>query len=139
MIIKIKRLSPQAILPDYSHPGDAGCNLYALDDDTLQPGEVKRFDFGFAMELPLGYAAITFDRSSFGVKGIHNLGGLFDAGYRGEYNCHLINLTKQPLEIKKGEKICQLMIFPVAAAVWQEADELSDSSRGNGRLGSTGK
>jgi dUTP pyrophosphatase len=139
MIIKIKKLQPDLDLPAYAHPDDAGLDLYSLEDYELKPNEIKRFDFGFALELPAGYAAIAFDRSSMGAKGIHNLGGLFDAGYRGEYNCHLINLTTQPYQIKKGDKICQLIIFPVVVAEWQETDSLAESSRGDNRLGSTGQ
>jgi dUTP pyrophosphatase len=139
MKIKIKKIKPEAILPDYSHAGDAGLNLYALEDDVLPPKEIKRFDFGFALELPEGYGAIMFDRSSLGAKGIHNVGGLFDAGYRGEYNCHLINLSQRPYKIKKGDKICQLIILPIASAEWEETETLAASSRGDGRLGSTGK
>lgn len=140
MRIKIKKLKPEAILPTYAHPGDVGMDLYSLEDYTLQPGERKVFDLGFATEFEPGYAAIVKDKSSLPKNGgIHTMGGVFDAGYRGEYNVQLINLGAEPYNIKKGNKIAQLIIYPVIIAELVETDELSDSSRGNGRFGSTGK
>jgi dUTP pyrophosphatase len=139
MQIKIKRLKDDAILPKYVHPGDVGLDLYSLEDSTIQPSEVKIFYVGFALEFEIGYAGIVKDKSSFGGKGIHCVGGVFDAGYRGEYNVGLINLSGTPFEVKKGQKIAQLVIFPVAIAELVEVDELSDSARGTGGFGSTGK
>jgi dUTP pyrophosphatase len=139
MKVKIKRLKPEAILPSYAHPGDAGLDLYSMEDYELKPGERKKFDFGFALELEQGYVALTRDRSSLSINSIHNLGGVFDCGFRGEYNCGLINLSDRPYQIKKGERICQLIIFPIAYAELQEVAELTDSSRQEGRFGSTGK
>lgn len=140
MQIKIKRLKPEAILPTYAHPGDVGMDLYSLDDYLLKPGERKVFDLGFAAEFETGYAAIVKDKSSLPKNGgIHTMGGVFDAGYRGEYNVQLINLGQEPYEIKKGHKIAQLIIYPVIIAELTEVDELTDSSRGDGRFGSTGR
>ena len=140
MQIKIKRLKPEAILPTYAHPGDVGMDLYSLEDHVLQPGERKVFDLGFAAEFETGYAAIVKDKSSLPKNGgIHTMGGVFDAGYRGEYNAQLINLGQEPYEIKKGNKIAQLIIYPVIIAELAEMDKLSDSSRGDGRFGSTGR
>lgn len=139
MKVKIKKLNPDCVIPTYAHPGDAGLDLYALKDDQIEPGQIKRIDFGFALELPTGFVALTRDRSSFAKNGIHNLGGVFDCGYRGEYNCTLINLNSESYKIKKGDKVTQLVIFPVAYAELQEADELAETSRNNGRFGSTGR
>jgi dUTP pyrophosphatase len=72
-------------------------------------------------------------------QGIHTMGGVFDAGYRGEYNVNLINLGDESYKISKGDKIAQLIIYPVAIANLEEVSELSDSSRGLGRFGSSGK
>ncbi|MFA6215200.1 MAG: dUTP diphosphatase [Patescibacteria group bacterium] len=137
MKIKIKKLKPDCIIPTYAHFGDAGLDLYALENDQIEPGQIKRIDFGFALELPNGFVALTRDRSSFGKIGIHNLGGVFDCGYRGEYNCTLINLNSETYQIKKGDKVTQLVIFPVACAELEETDDLSQTSRGAGRFGST--
>ncbi len=139
MQIKMKRLHEDAVLPNYAHPGDVGLDLYSLEDYTLQPGEVHIFFVGFALEFDAGYAAIVKDKSSVGGKGVVTVGGVYDAGYRGEYNVGLLNGTKEPFEVKKGQKIAQLVIFPVALATLEEVTELSDSSRGTGSFGSTGK
>jgi dUTP pyrophosphatase len=139
MEIKIKRLHPDAKLPNYAHPGDVGLDLYSLEDYTLEPQERKIFTIGFALEFPEGYAAIVKDKSSVSSAGVHTFGGVYDAGYRGEYNVGLVNLGTEPFEIKKGQKLAQLVLFPVAIADIVEADELSDTSRGEGAYGSTGK
>ncbi len=140
MKIKIKKLQPEAKLPTYAHPGDVGMDLYSLEDYDLKPGERKIFMVGFALEFPEGYAAIVKDKSSLPMKaGIHTMGGVFDAGYRGEYNVNLINLGSDPYHIAKGDKIAQLIIYPVEIGELEEVNELSDSSRGAGRFGSTGK
>ena len=140
MKIKIKRLNPDAKLPTYAHPGDVGMDMYSLEDYELQAGERRIFPVGFALEFETGYAAIVKDKSSLPMKyGIHTMGGVFDAGYRGEYNVNLINLGGASYKISKGDKIAQLVIYPIAIADLEEADELSESSRGTGNFGSTGK
>lgn len=140
MKIKIKKLRPDAIMPAYAHPGDVGMDLYSLEDYTLQKGERKIFNLGFAMEFPVGYAAIVKDKGSLPKNGgIHTMGGVFDAGFRGEYNVMLINFGHEPYTIEKGNKIAQLVIFPVVIGELEEADELSETSRGDGQFGSTGK
>jgi dUTP pyrophosphatase len=140
MKLKIKRLNDSARLPTYAHPGDVGMDLYSMEDYELKPGERRVFPVGFALEFPNGYAAIVKDKSSLPKNGgIHTMGGVFDAGYRGEYNVQLINLGDKPYKISKGDKIAQLVIFPVAICDLEEVQELSDSNRGTGRFGSTGK
>ncbi len=140
MEIKIKKINPEAKLPSYAHSGDVGLDLYSLEDCVLKPGERKVFFVGFAMEFSEGYAAIVKDKSGLPKNhGIHTMGGVYDAGYRGEYNVNLINLSSEPYEIKKGDKIAQLVIFPVVIAKLMEVSELSETSRGEGRFGSTGK
>lgn len=114
--------------------------MYSLEDRELKPGERAIFFVGFALEFPVGYAAIVKDKSGLPKNaGIHTMGGVYDAGYRGEYNVNLINLGSEPYSIKKGDKIAQLVIFPVAIAELEEVSELSSTSRGEGRFGSTGK
>jgi len=140
MKIKIKKLNPAAIIPTYAHPGDAGLDLYALEYYELKPGERKIFDLGFALEFPTGYVAMVKDKGGLPKKaGLHTMGGVFDAGYRGEYNVNLINLGDQVYKINHGDKIAQLIIFPVAQAELEETDTLSETSRDKGRFGSTGK
>lgn len=139
MKIKIKKLKENAKLPKYHHPGDVGMDLFAMDDFVILPGEHCKIEHGFALEFPIGYAAIVLDKSSFAKAGLKTLGGVFDAGFRGEYNTGLVNLSDKPYTIEKGDKVSQLVIFPVAIVELEEAEELSESSRGTGGFGSTGK
>lgn len=140
MKIKIKKLNPETKLPNYAHPGDVGLDLYSLEDYDIQPGERKIFFVGFALEFPDGYAAIVKDKSSLPAKaGLHTIGGVFDAGYRGEYNVNLINLGQESYHVSKGDKIAQLVIYPVIIAELTQVEELTETSRGEGRFGSTGK
>jgi dUTP pyrophosphatase len=139
MKVKIKKLQEDAKLPSYAHPGDVGLDLYSREDTVIEPGKHYLFDIGVAIEFETGYAAIVKDKGGVSKSGVHSMGGVFDAGYRGTYIIHLVNLGHEPYEVKKGQKIAQLIIFPVAIADIQEVDELSDSARGEGRFGSTGK
>lgn len=137
--VKIKKLKPDAVLPSYAKPGDAGLDMYSLEDYELKPKERKIFFTGFALEFPEGYVAIVKDRGSMAGRGLHTMGGVFDAGYRGEYSVQLVNLGAEPYEIKTGHKIAQLIIYPIAVAELEETDSLSETERGDGRMGSTGK
>lgn len=140
MKIKVKKLNPEAILPSYAHEGDVGLDLYSLEDYELQPGERRIFFLGFSAEFPTGFAGIVKDKGGPPKNGgIHTMAGVYDAGYRGEYNVMLINLGSEPYKIAKGNKIAQLVIFPVEIAQLEQVDQLSNSSRGEGRFGSTGK
>lgn len=139
MKLKIKSLHKEAKLPKYAHPGDVGLDVFSLEEKILQPNEHHIFFLGFALEFENGYAAIVKDKGSISKAGLHTMGGVYDAGYRGEYNIHLVNLSAEPYHISKGDKIAQLVIYPVIIAELEETDSLSDSSRGEGRFGSTGK
>lgn len=139
MKIKVKKLKDDAILPRYALPGDVGLDMYAMETVTIAPGEHYRLFHGFALEFPEGYAAIVKDKSSISKAGLHTMGGVFDSGYRGEYNTHLVNLSAQPYTIEKGDKVSQLVIHPVIIAELEETDTLSESTRGMGAFGSTGK
>ena len=114
--VKIKRLNAEAKLPSYAHPGDVGLDLYSMEDRVVAPMEHVRFFNGFALEFPEGYAAIVKDKGSISKAGLHTMGGVFDAGYRGEYNVHLVNLSQESYTVEKGDKIAQLVILPVAIA-----------------------
>lgn len=140
MQIKIKRLHPDAKLPNYAHPGDVGLDLYSIEDtQEIKPMQRKIFNLGFALEFEQGYAAIVKDKGGPPFHyGLHTMGGVFDAGFRGEYNVLLINLGDKSVTIEKGQKIAQLIIYPVAIAQLEEVEELNESSRGLGKLGSTG-
>lgn len=139
MQLKYKKLNPAAKITGYARPGDVGLDLFSLEEKTLHPGEHHRFYVGVAFEFPVGYAGIIKDKSSISSKGLHTMGGVFDAGYRGEYNVHLVNLSNEPYTIEKGDKIAQVIFYPVALAQLQEVSELSESERGDQGFGSTGK
>jgi len=139
MKIKIKKLKDEAKMPNYAHPGDVGMDMYAMETVTIKPMEHHRFFHGFAMEFPVGYVAIVKDKSSISKAGLHTMGGVFDAGYRGEYNTHLVNLSSEPYTVEEGDKVSQLVIVPVVIAELEEVDDLGESSRGEGAFGSTGR
>jgi dUTP pyrophosphatase len=139
MLVKIKKLKENAKLPRYAHPGDVGMDMYAMETVVIQPGEHYRFFHGFALEFPEGYAAIVKDKSSISKAYLHTMGGVFDAGFRGEYNTHLVNLGKEPYTVEEGDKVAQLVIYPVAIAELEEVAILNESVRGDGAFGSTGK
>lgn len=139
MKVKIKRLKDDAKLPTYAHPGDIGMDLYAMETATVMPGEHYRFWHGFALEFPDGYGGIIMDKGSISKAGLHHMGGVYDAGYRGEYNTLLVNLSNEPYTFEKGDKVSQLVIMPVLIGELEEADTLSETERGEGMFGSTGK
>ncbi len=137
--LKIKKLHKDMKMPSYAHPGDVGLDLCSLEDVTIPPGGHHRFMNGFALEFPHGFAAIVKDKGSISKAGLHVMGGVFDAGYRGEYNVHLVNLGNSSYTFEKGDKVAQLVILPVEIVALEEVEELSETSRGEGRFGSTGK
>ena len=139
MQIKVKKLKMEAKLPKYAHPGDVGMDLYSMGKVIVKSGEHYRFWHGFALEFPKGYAAIVKDKGSISKAGLHTMGGIFDAGYRGEYNTHLVNLSKKSYTFEEGDKVSQLVIMPVVIAKLKEVKKLSESARGQGSFGSTGK
>ena len=139
MKIKVKKLKEEAKLPSYAHPGDVGMDMYAMETATIEPMGHYRFWHGFALEFPEGYGAIIMDKGSISKAGLHHMGGVYDAGYRGEYNTLLVNLSDKPYVFEKGDKVSQLLIMPVIRAEFEETDTLSESARGEGMFGSTGK
>jgi len=140
MKILIKKIYDNVKLPSYAHSGDVGMDLFSRENYELKPGERKIFDLGFQMEFPVGYAGIIKDKGSLPKNaGIHTMGGVFDAGYRGEYNVNLINLGQENYQINKGDKIAQLVIYPIEIADLKEVENLSETCRGAGCFGSTGK
>ena len=137
-VIKVKKLHPDATVPMYAHPGDAGMDLYSVEDLILRPNYRAKIKTGISIELPSGYVSLVWDKSGVSSKGIKVLGGVLDSGYRGEYIVMLVNLSSEDFEIKKGQKVAQLLIQKVENPEIEIADELSDTSRGAGGFGSTG-
>ncbi len=138
MRLRVKRIHPEAKLPAYAHPGDAGFDLFSCVDLVLQPGEVKAVPTGIQMAIPLGFVGLVWDKSGISLKAVHRLAGVVDAGYRGEVQVVLANLGREPYPVKAGMKIAQMLIQPVHAVEIEEAVELDDTSRGEGGFGSTG-
>ena len=140
MEIKLKKLKSKIKLPFYAHPGDAGLDLYSQETFVLEPGKKHEFTLGFALEIPVGFVGLVWDKGGLGFKhGIHCLGGVCDAGYRGEYIVCLVNLSNKPYKIEKGDKIAQLLIQPVESVDIKVVRKLNNTSRGGGAFGSTGK
>jgi dUTP pyrophosphatase len=140
--ISIVRLDPELPLPSYAHPGDAGADLCARQDGTLAPGERALVPTGISLALPEGYVALVHPRSGLAHRSglsIVNAPGTIDAGYRGEVQVCLVNLDPAtPIELKRGDRIAQLVIQRFETATFVEADDLPDSARGAGGYGSTG-
>jgi dUTP pyrophosphatase len=140
--VTILRLDPDLPLPSYAHPGDAGADLYAREDVTLAPGERRLVPTGIALALPEGYVALVHPRSGLAHRSglsIVNAPGTIDAGYRGEVQVCLVNLDPAtPIELRRGDRIAQLVIQQFATAAFVEVGDLPDSSRGAGGYGSTG-
>lgn len=138
MIIKYKKLHPDAIQPTFGHSGDAGADLYAIADYILKPGAYTQVKTGIALEFPAGYVALIWDKGSSPVRGWHTMAGVFDSGYRGEYILFLYAISDTVVRIKKGDKIAQVLIQPIVHPTYTQTQTMSETSRGTGRVGSTG-
>ena len=140
--IALLRLDPDLPAPAYAHPGDAGADLLTTVDVTLAPGERALVPTGVAIALPPGYVALVHPRSGLAARhglSIVNTPGTVDAGYRGEIKVLLINLdAREPITLRRGDRIAQLVIQRVETARFVEVEVLPDSVRGAGGYGSTG-
>lgn len=140
MKLRIQKLDPKAVIPAYAHPGDAGMDVFALERTVLAPGAKTAVRTGVAMEIPHGYVGLVWDKSGLAIKeGLKTLGGVIDAGYRGEVMIGLINLSTKEYVIEAGHKVAQILIQAVERPAIEEAASLTDTSRGTGGFGSTGK
>lgn len=140
--VLITRLDEGLPLPGYEHPGDAALDLRARFDVSLLPGQRSLIPTGIAIALPPGFAGFVHPRSGLALKrglGMVNAPGVIDAGYRGEIGVILINHDPvTTIELKRGDRIAQLVISEVARAELIEVSELPGSHRGEGGFGSTG-
>jgi dUTP pyrophosphatase len=138
--IKIKKLRKEAVIPTYAHEDDAGADLFAVRDVVLNPNEQVQIETGLAFDIPKGYVMFIWDKSGLSQKhGIKTLGGVVDSGYRGEVKVGLINLSSKEYVVKKHHKVAQMIIQKREKANFIEVDGMSDSLRGSGGFGSTGK
>jgi dUTP pyrophosphatase len=140
--IPVVRLDPELPLPSYAHPGDAGADLYAREDVRLEPGERRLVPTGVALALPEGYVGLVHPRSGLAHRAglsIVNAPGTIDAGYRGEIQVCLVNLDPATaIELRRGDRIAQLVVQRFETADFAEVEALPDSARGTGGYGSTG-
>ena len=144
MEVKIKKLDPRAKLPQYGSVSAAGADLYALLEHSviLAPGETALLPTGLSAEIPEGYVGLIFARSSMGIKrGLApaNKVGVIDADYRGEIKVGLYNHSGEAQTVEPFERVAQLMIVPFLRAEFIESETLSDTKRGEGGFGSTGR
>lgn len=140
MNLNFKKLHPDAKIPSYAHVHDAGFDMYATEDVHFEPGAKMRVPTGIALEIPDGYVGLVWDKSSLSFNhGLKTMGGVIDAGYRGEIIIGLYNFSDTPYVIKKGDKMAQMLIQKIEHVSFSEVEELSDTTRGDGGWGSTGK
>ena len=140
MQISIKKLNPQALLPAYNHEGDAGMDVFALEETKVPARGRALVNTGLALEIPFGYAGLVWGKSGLATKhGIATIAGVIDAGYRGEFKVALVNTSDEDYTIEAGHKIAQLLIQKVEHPEIVEVSELSETVRGEQGFGSTGK
>ena len=141
--LPVRRLRPDVPLPGYAHPGDAGADLRAADDVELLPLGRAVVPTGLAVAVPEGYAAFVHPRSGLASRHgvtVANAPGTIDAGYRGEIMVALVNLDPtSAYQVKRGDRIAQLVVQPVVAARFTAVDDLPASPRAAGGFGSTGR
>jgi dUTP pyrophosphatase len=143
MRIRIKKLNPHAWLPEYAHgpAEDAGLDIKSLEDVTLAPGVARSVPTGLALEIPSGYEVQLRPRSGLALKHaitLPNAPATIDPGYRGEIRVILLNLGREPYEVKAGDRIAQMIVAKYEAVEWEES-ELAESVRGQGGFGSSGR
>ena len=139
--LPLKRLDPSVALPSYAREGDAGLDLRAAHDATLEPAGRELVGTGLAVAIPSGFAGLVLPRSGLALaQGVTvlNAPGLVDAGYRGELKVLLVNHGDKPVAVRRGDRIAQLVIQSVERAELIEVGELPASERGAGGFGSTG-
>jgi dUTP pyrophosphatase len=142
MRLPVKRLDPELEMPRYAHTGDAGLDLYAAEDAVLRPFERRLIPTGIAVAIPEGFAGFVQPRSGLAIKqglSLVNTPGLIDSHYRGEIKVIAINLDPTTeICVRRGDKIAQFVLQPIATAELVEVDQLDETVRGEGGFGSTG-
>ena len=140
--VKIEKLDSHAIIPTYAHSDDACCDVYIIEDYTVRKDQRLLLRTGIAIEIPTGYEVQLRPRSGLAWKHgltLVNAPGTIDAQYRNEVKLLVINLGKKPISLHRGDRAAQMCIKPVYTMDFIEVDKLSDSDRGLGGWGSTGK
>lgn len=139
MVVKIKKLHPDTVIPVYAKPGDAGLDLVATEKLIETTNQIT-YGTGISIEIPEGYVGLVFPRSSIRKYELElsNSVGVIDSGYRGEIQLTFNIITSYANVYEKGDKIGQLIILPYPSIELLEVDELSETERGTGGFGSTG-
>lgn len=137
--LKVKKLRDDAVLPMRAHHDDAGLDIYTCETHVIPPHGIAKIGTGIALEIPEGYVGLVWDKSSTGSKGILALGGVVDAGYRGEVFIFLHNLADTTYTFEAGHKVAQMLIQKVELCDVEEVGALEESKRGDKAFGSTGK
>lgn len=137
--LKFKLLDSKATLPSYAHSDDAGFGIYSTEEKVLKPMEYYAVATGISSEIETGSFVSIRDRCSMAIKGIHVMGGVIDAGYRGEWKVIMINLSKEVYKIEIGDKIAQGILQSATQTNLVVAEDLSDTPRGDKGFGSTGR
>ena len=141
MKVFFKKLRPEAVLPSYAHPGDAGMDVCSVDQLEIPAGGRQLVKTGLVIILPNGYEAQVRSRSGLALKygvSVLNSPGTIDEGYRGEVGVILANFGDQPFVVKPGDRIAQIVVSPVQQAEIVETQEIDSTDRGAGGFGSTG-
>ena len=141
MTLRFRKVHPDAVLPSYAHPSDAGMDVRSVEGLVLAPGRRALVHTGLVMLLPPGYEAQVRPRSGLALKSgvtVLNAPGTIDSGYRGEVGVILVNLGDADFQVRKGDKIAQLVIAPVTQPEVVETTEMDETDRGAGGFGSTG-
>jgi dUTP pyrophosphatase len=139
MTIQVQLLTETAKMPTYAHIGDAGMDLYVAEECTLAVGERAQIKTGIALAIPHGYVGLIWDKSGLSHKtGLKVLGGVIDAGYRGEVLVGMVNVGRDPHTFTIGDKVAQMLIQKVEQSVLVEVKVLDETTRGIGGFGSTG-
>jgi dUTP pyrophosphatase len=140
--LKVRRLDARAVLPTRAYAGDAGLDLYALEERELGPGERASIGTGISIQIPEGQAGLVLPRSGLAAShgiAIVNAPGLIDSGYRGEVRVLLLNTDRsRAFTITVGDRVAQLVLVRVETPAVEEVDELALSERGDGGFGSSG-
>jgi dUTP pyrophosphatase len=141
LVLKVKRLRPEAWLPTKAHGGDAGWDLRCVAPVTVEPGKIVRVPTGLAVAVPPGWCGVIAGRSGLAVRGVVVLGGVIDHGYAGEVAVLLgvlAGIGMPGVSFEPGDRVAQMLIVPVPEAIVVEVDELGDSERGERGFGSSG-
>ncbi len=140
MQLQFKKIHRDAKVPTYALPGDAGMDFYTVEEVTILPGQIAIIHTGIALAIPEGYVGLLWDKSGLANKhGLKVVGGVFDAGYRGEILPGILNTSAIPYIFAKGDRVTQMLIQKVEQPMLLEVETLDETERGADKHGSTGK